>query len=135
MTRPMYLTSTKNPTTGNARWSASTSAHANCSAIHESHPDEGRRANGDEGRVHREDYEYKREGTCSVLLCFEPLRAWRHIEVRAHRGKRNFAETMCYLAEKVYPDAETIRIVLDNMNTQRTGKRSYAGGFLQALRR
>lgn len=76
---------------------------------------------GGKGRVRREDYEYKREGTCSVLAAFEPLRGWRHIEVRQHRGKREFAEVMRYLAEDVYPEAEQIRVVLDNLNTHTPG--------------
>jgi hypothetical protein len=70
-----------------------------------------------QGQPRREDYEYKRCGTCSVLLAVEPLRGWRYVEVREHRKKEDFAEVMCHLADVVYPEAACIRVVLDNLNT------------------
>lgn len=37
------------------------------------------------GQVERYDYEYQREGVCSLFMMFEPLVGWRHVEVTDHR--------------------------------------------------
>lgn len=69
------------------------------------------------GEVARYDYEYERQGVCNLFLFFEPLRAWRHVKVTERRTKVDFAHCMKWLVDEVYPDAEVIRIVLDNLNT------------------
>src|SRR3712207_5095050 len=65
----------------------------------------------------RVDSEYERKGTYHVLMAFEPLRGWREVTVSKHRRKQEFALVMQKLAEEVYPDAERIRLVVDNLNT------------------
>lgn len=65
----------------------------------------------------REDYEYRRAGTTNVLLAVEPLTGRRRIWVRPQRRKIEFAEAMRELADEVYPEAERIRLVVDNLNT------------------
>lgn len=69
------------------------------------------------GEPRREDYEYKREGTCSVLVAFEPLRAWRKLWVLPQRRKVDFAACLRELTDVFYGQAETIRLVCDNLNT------------------
>ncbi len=69
------------------------------------------------GQPQRYDYEYERHGTCNIFMFFEPLRAWRHAEVTDHRTKADFAYCMKWLADEVYPDADKIRIMPDNLNT------------------
>ena len=69
------------------------------------------------GYLLRYDYEYKRNGTCNLFLFFEPLAAWRHVEVTEHRTKLDFAHQMRWLVDVAYPDAECIDVVLDNLNT------------------
>jgi hypothetical protein len=69
------------------------------------------------GRVRREDYEYTRHGSANLLACFAPALSWRTITVHAQRTKREFAEVMRALVEEHFPDADTIRVVLDNLNT------------------
>ncbi|MBQ0819540.1 hypothetical protein KBI52_04800, partial [Microvirga sp. HBU67558] len=44
------------------------------------------------GRSARVEYEYQRQGTANLFLCFEPLAGWRHVEVTAHRTTKDFAE-------------------------------------------
>lgn len=68
-------------------------------------------------RPRRIDHEYKRNGTCHVLMAFEPLRGWRRPIVTRRRRKIEFAEAVAQLAEEVYPEAERIRLVVDNLNT------------------
>ncbi len=68
------------------------------------------------GRSERRDHEYHRRGMAHLFVAFEPLRGWRGVEVRERRRGREFAEFVCYLAEDLYPEAEKIRLVVDNLN-------------------
>jgi hypothetical protein len=69
------------------------------------------------GRVERFDYEYERQGVCSLFMCFEPLAGRRHVMVSAHRAKQDFAHVLRDLVDIHYPNAEKIILVLDNLNT------------------
>ena len=69
------------------------------------------------GKVRRFDSEYEREGMAYVHAAFEPLRGWREVEVSEHRRGLEFAKLMNHLAEEIYPDAEKIRLVCDNLST------------------
>ena len=69
------------------------------------------------GRVERQDYEYKRNGTCVVLMAVEPLAGCRVITVTERRTKKDYAEFMKALAAS-YPDADKIVLVQDNLNTR-----------------
>ena len=69
------------------------------------------------GQVAKQDYEYQRKGTANVFLCFEPLAGRRSVKVTTRRTKRDWAECMRDLAEKEYPKAEKIVLVMDNLNT------------------
>lgn len=71
------------------------------------------------GQQERFDYEYQRNGTRNLFLLCEPLRGWRHVAVTKQRTMRDFAHQMQWLAGEAYPDAEKIRVVLDNLNTHR----------------
>lgn len=71
------------------------------------------------GQPQRYDYEYERHGTCNIFMFFEPLRAWRHADITDHRKKEDFANCMKWLADEIYPDANKIRVVLDNLNTHK----------------
>lgn len=64
-----------------------------------------------------QDHEYRREGTANIFMTVEPLRAWRHLEVTEQRTKLDFAEQMKQLVDVHYPEAESIRLVVDNLNT------------------
>ncbi|KCZ73168.1 hypothetical protein ANME2D_00228 [Candidatus Methanoperedens nitroreducens] len=69
------------------------------------------------GQAQRYDYEYKRNGTCNIFLFFQPLSGWRHVEVTEQRTKLDFASCMKALTDKYFPEAEAIKVVLDNLNT------------------
>ena len=51
-----------------------------------------------------------------LFVAFEPLTGWRRVEVRERRRGREFAEFVHHLAEEIYPEAEKIRLVVDNLN-------------------
>ncbi len=65
------------------------------------------------------DYEYKRNGTRNLFMFCEPQRGWRHVEVTLQRTMQDFAKQMQWLVDVAYPDAEVVRVVLDNLNTHR----------------
>jgi hypothetical protein len=69
------------------------------------------------GQIEREDYEYEREGTCSLFLAVEPLSGKRIIQTRARRTKADWAYFMRELVQDHYPQAEKIVLVMDNLNT------------------
>jgi len=64
-----------------------------------------------------QDSEYIRNGTCSIFLFTEPLAGYRHAKALEHRTKIDWAKQMKWLADEVYPDAEKIIMVCDNLNT------------------
>ena len=69
------------------------------------------------GRPERIDYEYKRNGTCNVFMAVEPQVGSRHVEVTERRTKQDFALQMKALVDERYPEADVIRLVVDNLNT------------------
>jgi len=68
------------------------------------------------GRRQRIDYEYVRRGTANLFLLVEPLRGWRHVDVTARRTNVDFAQQMRALVDVHCPDADRIRVVLDNLS-------------------
>lgn len=68
------------------------------------------------GRVEREDYHYKRNGTCVVLTAVEPLAGRRMVKVTRQKTKKDYAQFMQALSA-AYPQAERIVLVQDNLNT------------------
>ena len=71
--------------------------------------------------VRREDSHYQRNGTCCVLLAVEPSRGRRMVEVQRHRGAPEYARFMKRLATQMYPEAERIVLVQDNLSTHHMG--------------
>lgn len=69
------------------------------------------------GQVCRYDYEYQRKGVRNMWMFFEPLTGQRHTRITVRRTKRDFALMIRWLVDEVYPAAEFIRLVLDNLNT------------------
>ena len=73
------------------------------------------------GRVARYDTEYQRNGTRNLFMICEPKGGWRHVEVTERRTAVDFAHQMRWLVDEAYPDAEVVRLVLDNLNTHQLG--------------
>jgi hypothetical protein len=68
-------------------------------------------------RPRRRDYEYRRCGTACLAVAFDPHRGWRHVTTSARRTKVDFAGWLKDLVDLHYPQAATIRLVVDNLNT------------------
>lgn len=71
------------------------------------------------GRLRRYDYEYRRQGTANLFVFLDAKKPWRHVRVTERRTKKDFAVCMKELADVHYPEAELIRVVLDNLSTHR----------------
>ena len=67
----------------------------------------------------RVDYEYRREGTANLFMHFEPQAGRRHVDVTGSRTKLDFAARMRSLCDERYPEAEKVRVVMDNLNTHK----------------
>ena len=74
------------------------------------------------GRVARYDTEYQRNGTRNLFMICEPKGGWRHVEVTERRTAVDFAHQMRWLVDEAYPDAEVVRLVLDNLNTHSSAR-------------
>ena len=72
-------------------------------------------------RPKRIDYEYKRNGTCNLFVAVEPKGGWRHVTVTERRTKVDFAQQLKELSDEHFPEADVIRLVLDNLNTHTPG--------------
>jgi transposase len=65
----------------------------------------------------RIDYEYVRNGTANLFVFYGVHAGWRHVEVTEQRTACQFAHQMRALVDVHYPQAEIIRVVLDNLST------------------
>jgi hypothetical protein len=69
-----------------------------------------------EGMSKREDYHYKRNGVVNLFIAFEPKTGKRIVEITKRRTKADYAHFLLKVASH-YSQAETIRVVQDNLNT------------------
>ena len=71
------------------------------------------------GDTQKLDFEYVRNGTCSIFAFVEALGGIHHVSVRERRTAVDWAEEIRYLVDVMYPDAEKIVLVMDNLNTHK----------------
>jgi len=69
------------------------------------------------GLPQRIDYEYQREGVADLFMFFEPLTGKRFVRVTNQRTRKDWAQAMKEVADEIYPQAEKIILVMDNLNT------------------
>lgn len=67
----------------------------------------------------RYDYEYKRNGVVNVFMMFEPLAGKRQVKVTDRRTKKDWALCIRQLVDEIYPQADSIVLVMDNLNTHK----------------
>jgi transposase len=73
------------------------------------------------GRLERYDYEYRRNGTVNLFVLLDVHRPWRTVKLTERRAAEDYARCMRDLVDIHYPDAETIRVVQDNLSTHSAG--------------
>jgi DDE superfamily endonuclease len=69
------------------------------------------------GHDHKQDSDYVRCGTCSIFVWVEPLRGWRRTHALPQRTRIDWAGQVKELLTVDYPDAQTVVLVMDNLNT------------------
>lgn len=67
----------------------------------------------------REDYEYARNGVANIFMANEPLRGKRYIKIKSSKTKKDWAYFIKHIADRLYPEAAKIRLVMDNLNTHK----------------
>jgi hypothetical protein len=65
----------------------------------------------------KEDSEYERNGVANLFVAVEPLAGKRRAEVTDRRTAVDFARFLKRLLDEVYPAAEVVVLVSDNLNT------------------
>jgi hypothetical protein len=92
------------------------------------------------GRLERYDYEYRRNGTVNLFVLLDVHRPWRKVKLTERRAAKDYAKCMRdlvdwsatikmgipsrlsrYIVDIHCPDAETIRVVQDNLWTHSAG--------------
>jgi transposase len=73
------------------------------------------------GQPQRYDCEYRRNGTVNLFVFLDAHRPWRKVKVTEQRTARDFAQCMRDLVDRHYPQAELVRVVLDNLSTHSAG--------------
>ena len=68
------------------------------------------------GQVAKEHYAYTKNGSCCLLAAIEPKTGIRLAQLYPQRTKREYALFLKELSLR-YPDAQTIHLVQDNLNT------------------
>jgi hypothetical protein len=69
------------------------------------------------GQEARQDYEYIRHGMVNIFMANEPLKGKRFVEITEYKTKKDWAKFLKRIADKIYPKAKKIRLVMDNFKT------------------
>jgi len=69
------------------------------------------------GHVAHYDYEYVRNGVANLFMIYEPLAGKRDVQVTDRRTKKDYAQCLKKISDDMYPDAQKIVLVQDNLNT------------------
>jgi hypothetical protein len=69
------------------------------------------------GNIEKYDSEYIRRGKANIFMAAEFKAGKRTARVTSQRTKKDFAKFVKHLVDKVYPNAEQLHLVLDNLNT------------------
>lgn len=65
------------------------------------------------------DYEYSREGVANMYMIVEPLAGHREVRVEENHNRFTYAQVIAHIAEKIYPKAEKITLVEDNLSAHK----------------
>ena len=63
------------------------------------------------------DHEYVRNGVAQIFIAVEALRGKRYVSITERRTARDWAAFIEFLLVEKYPNAEKVRLVMDNLNT------------------
>jgi len=87
------------------------------------------------GQTQKVDYEYVREGSCTIWMFVEPLAGWRDVAVTSTKKAIDWAHQIQALVDNPrYANAKKIILVCDNLNTHYFGSLYQAFGAEEAFR-
>jgi transposase len=66
-----------------------------------------------------EDYEYVRNGTAQIVMCFEPLAGKRHVKVKDTNNRFDWVDNVSGLLDNEYRDVPLVTLVQDNHSAHR----------------
>ncbi len=69
------------------------------------------------GRTKKGDDEYERKGVAEIFIAIEPLTGKRHVTIREHRGRKEWAEFIEEIVFSYYEKATKVVLIMDNLNT------------------
>jgi hypothetical protein len=69
--------------------------------------------------VEHYDYEYAREGVASMYMICEALAGVRKVLVKQDHTAKTYAQVLAHIAEEMYPDAEKITLIEDNLSAHK----------------
>ena len=72
------------------------------------------------GQPEKVDSEYERNGVADVFMIFEPLAGKRETIITETRTAIDFAHVLKFTSDIMYPFAEKITLITDNLNTHST---------------
>ena len=72
------------------------------------------------GQPERVDYEYERNGVANVFMISEPLAGRRETVINETRTAIDFAYILKYVSDVMYPHAEKVVLMTDNLNIHDT---------------
>ena len=73
------------------------------------------------GKPVKIDHHYKRNGVTHLAVALAPHHAWRKVWVLKHRKYGAFAHMMRELVDVHFPEADVVRVVMDNLNIHCAG--------------
>lgn len=65
------------------------------------------------------DYEYRREGVADIYMICEPKQGKRSVQVKDTHASGEWARVVAHIAEQLYPGADRITLVQDNLTAHR----------------
>ena len=71
------------------------------------------------GSDRKVDSKYVRNGICSIFAFVEPLGGRHHVSVHEHWTAADWAMEIKYLSDEMFPEADRIILVMDNLNTHK----------------
>ena len=71
------------------------------------------------GQDAKEDYEYSRQGVANIFIANEPLKGKRYIRIKKSKTKKDWAYFVRHIADRLYPNAEKIYLIMDNLCTHK----------------
>jgi hypothetical protein len=73
------------------------------------------------GQLERYDCEFRRNGTVNLFIVLHAHRPWRKVKVTDRRTAEDFAICIRELSDVHFPEAERIRVVMDDLSTHSAG--------------